>query len=114
MSLWGQPRLSGESRILCVAVTELCASQAPLRSALVPTSGTEAKSLFSGRLSQESLTSQFSATPEACPPVTLDLPLGLICLPPSYSGLPMDLLRWRDPSSIPPTTRVGVQMLLLA
>lgn len=99
MSLWGQPRLSGEPRILCPVVTELHASQALMRLVLVPTSGTEAKSLFSGWLSLGCLTSQFS--------VTL---LGLICLPLPplpYSGLPVDLLRWRDPGASHPLLLQG-------
>lgn len=42
VSLWGQPRLSGEPRLLCSVVTELSASPAHRRPTLIPTSGTEA------------------------------------------------------------------------
>lgn len=72
MSLWGQPRLSGESRTLCTVVTELCASQAPMKPALVLPLA-EAKSLFSEPLGQESLTSQFSVTLEALHQPSCDL-----------------------------------------
>lgn len=89
VSLWGQPRLSGEPRILCAAVTELCASPA-----LVPTLGTEAKSLFSGRMSQGHLTSQFWVTSGALhlpscdlrPPLRAVAPSGITCGPVEMEG----------------------------